>query len=64
MFDASDTFFPKDRDIERGARRLLEKEARQQRKDVKVGKAAKSVTIDSKGGRIIIEKGDKRIEIG
>jgi hypothetical protein len=64
LFDASDTFFPKDKDIERGARRLLEREARLQAKDVKIGKGAKSVTIDSKGGRIVIEKGGKRIEIG
>jgi hypothetical protein len=26
LFDASDTFFPKEKDIERGARKLLEKE--------------------------------------
>jgi hypothetical protein len=65
LFDASDTFFPKEKDIERGARRLLEKEARLRRKDgVKIGRQGKSLTIDGKGGKIIIEKGDKRIEIG
>jgi hypothetical protein len=33
--------------------------------DIKIAsRAGKSVTIDGKGGKIIIEKGDKRIEIG
>ncbi|MDB5034162.1 MAG: hypothetical protein JWQ98_1403 [Chlorobi bacterium] len=63
-FDASETFFPKDRDIERGARRMIERERRQQRQDVRIKGRGKSVTIDGKGGRIVIEKGDKRIEIG
>jgi hypothetical protein len=66
-FDAAEAFFPKDRSIERGARRLLEREKRLRRIDREVKqkmKPSKSVTIDSKGGRIIIEKGDKRIEIG
>ena len=62
-FDAAETFFPKDRDIERGARRLMEKQQRIRRREVKIN-GKKSLTIDSKGGRIIIEKGDKRIEIG
>lgn len=67
LFDASDTFFPKDKDVERGARKLLEREARMRQKDsgsVKMGKGNKSLVIDGKTGKIIIEKGDKRIEIG
>lgn len=71
-FDFFDAYYPKDRDIERGARKMLEREARQRRRDgghgVSIGKgqgaAKKSVTIDGRAGRIIIEKGDKRIEIG
>lgn len=75
LFDASDTFFPKERDIERGARRMLEREARQRRREMRetgrsnsrefrIGHGDKSVTIDGKAGRIVIEKGGKRIEIG
>ncbi len=67
LFDASDTFFPKDRDVERGARRMLEREARQRKRDARefrIGTGDKSVTIDGKAGRIVIEKGGKRIEIG
>jgi hypothetical protein len=62
-FDAAETFYPKERDIERGARRLLERQHRLRRRELKIN-GKKSLTIDSKGGRIIIEKGDKRIEIG
>lgn len=67
LFDASDTFFPKEKDVERGARRLLERESRQRGKDsgtVKMGSGKKSLVIDGKSGKIIIERGDKRIEIG
>lgn len=64
LFDASDTFFPKDRDIERGARRIMEREARQRRRAKAQTDGKKSFTIDAKDGRLIIEKGDKRIEIG
>lgn len=64
LFDASDTFFPKDRDIERGARRIMEREARQRRRAKVQIDGKKTFTIDSKNGRLIIEKGDKRIEIG
>ncbi len=65
VFDASDTFFPKEKSVERGARRLLEREGRQQKGGVTVGtRRGKSLTIDSRAGKIIIEKGDKRIEIG
>ncbi|HVZ40139.1 MAG TPA: 2TM domain-containing protein [Candidatus Kapabacteria bacterium] len=71
-FDFFDAYYPKERDIERGARKMVEREARQRRRDnwngVSVGKgsgpAKKSVTIDGRAGKIIIEKGDKRIEIG
>ncbi len=65
MFDASDTFFPKERSIERGARRILAREKNVRQKGVKVAsKGGKSLTIDGKAGKIIIEKGGKRIEIG
>ena len=68
LFDASDTFFPKDKDIERGARRLLARQDRQRSREVKVQHGShgsrKSLIIDGKAGKIIIEKGDKRIEIG
>lgn len=63
MFDASDTFFPKDKALERGARRILAQQKRTETKAVR-SKSGKSLTIDSKAGKIIIEKGDKRIEIG
>jgi len=65
LFDASNTFFPKERAVEWGARRILERENRRQRKEVRIGgKGRKNLTIDGKAGKIIIEKGDKRIEIG
>jgi hypothetical protein len=65
LFDASDAFFPKEKDIERGARRLVERQNRQRARDVKVQNGSrKSLIIDGKAGKIIIERGDKRIEIG
>lgn len=65
MFDASDTFFPKEGAVERGARRIVAQQKRKHAKTVRPKTAGgKSLTIDSKAGKIIIEKGDKRIEIG
>jgi len=69
-FDAAETFFPKEKDIERGALKILEREDRKRRKlelenARNRGKGVrKSLTLDSKAGKIIIEHGDKRIEIG
>lgn len=65
-FDASDTFWPKEKDIDRGARRLMEKRARQEAELRKLERknAPKHFTFEAKEGRIVIEKGDKRIEIG
>lgn len=66
-FDTADTFFPKERDIERGAMRIIQKEQRKKYKEqlasVK-GNTRRSFIFDSKAGKIVIEKGDKRIEIG
>jgi hypothetical protein len=65
-FDAADTFWPKEKDIDRGARRLIEKRIRQEAELRKLQKkhAPKQFTFEARDGRIVIEKGDKRIEIG
>lgn len=60
-FDASDTFWPKEEKVERGARRMVEQRRRRARH--RSGNR-KGVMIDSKSGKIIIEKGDKYIQIG
>jgi hypothetical protein len=64
LFHASGAFFPKERDIERGARRLLEKQGRKQMKEGSRTSWQKNITLNSGNGKIVIEKGDKRIEIG
>lgn len=67
-FDAAETFFPKEKDIERGALKILEKEDRRRRRleaeNARGRGIRKSLTLDSKAKKIIIEHGDKRIEIG
>lgn len=67
-FDAAETYFPKEKDIERGALKILEKEDRRRRRleaeNVRGRGVRKSLTLDSKAKKIIIEHGDKRIEIG
>ncbi len=60
-FDAADTFWPKEEKMERGARRLIQRRDRMARRQ---GMGRKGLVIDSKSGKIIIEKGDKYIEIG
>jgi|GEM_PF-531602 len=72
FFDTVNTFWPKERDIEKGTRKFLQQRARERQKTERVlarasaGTRGGSVTINGgrRGGRIIIEKGDKRIEIG
>ena len=66
VFDASDTFWPKEKDIDRGARRILEKRARQEAEIRKLQRkqASKQFTFEARDGKIVIERGDKRIEIG
>ncbi len=69
--DASEAFRPKEKDVERGARRLLRKEQKERRKEesrqywhnLSEG-IKKQFVVDSKQGKVIIQKGDRRIEIG
>lgn len=76
-FDASEAFWPKEKDIVKGAERLLEKEARTGRKksrkisvDTKGSGShgaqsfSRNIVIDARNKKLIIEKGDRRIEIG
>lgn len=71
VMDASEAFHPKEKDVERGAQRLLRREQKERRKDenrqywhnLSEG-IKKQFTVDTKRGKIIIEKGDRRIEIG
>lgn len=65
-FDASDTFWPKEKDIDRGARRLMEKRARQEAELKKLQRknGPKQFIFEARDGKIVIEKGDRRIEIG
>ena len=69
-FDAAEAFYPKDRDVERGAQRLLQKEQKERRKQERKDQwqnlaegICKQFTVDGRK-RIIIEKGDRRIKIG
>lgn len=74
-FDASEAFFPKKKDIERGAEKLLVKERRGKKErslhrhmmggrveDAPQPKS--SIVFDSKQKKLIVEKGGRRIEIG
>lgn len=65
-FDATDTFWPKEKDIDRGARRLMEKKVKQEAELRKLQKKnmPKQFIFEARDGKIVIEKGDKRIEIG
>ena len=64
-FDASDAFWPKEKEIERGARKLLEKQAEEVRRlERERRKTSKSFVLETKEGKLIIERGDRRIEIG
>ena len=70
-FDAAEAFYPKERDVERGARRLLQREQKERRKQEQKQKWSniadgirQQFTVDSHRGKIVIEKGDRRIEIG
>lgn len=62
MFDAAGTFFPKEREVERGARRILERRARKAKKTTR--SVNERFSIEAKGGKLIIEKGNKKIELG
>lgn len=82
-FDASEAFFPKEKDIDRGARKLLRKERKQalrerreeerirrhesrleSRSDRHRSKSSKNIMLDTKRKKLIIESGERRIEIG
>ena len=69
--DAKEAFHPKEKDIDKGARRLLQKEQKERSKQERQQywhnmseSIKKQFTVDSHRGKIIIEKGDRRIEIG
>lgn len=69
--DAKEAFRPKEKDIDKGARRLLHKEQKERSKLERQQywhnmseNIKKQFTVDSRRGKIIIEKGDRRIEIG
>lgn len=69
--DAMEAFNPKEKDIEKGAQHLLRKEQKERNKmerqrhwqNLSQG-IKKQFTVDTRKGKIIIEKGDRRIEIG
>ncbi|MCB0711556.1 MAG: 2TM domain-containing protein [Ignavibacteriae bacterium] len=70
-FDAAEAFYPKDRDVERGAIRMVQKEQKERQKQERkqqwhnlANGIRKQFTVENKQGKIIIEKGDRRIEIG
>jgi hypothetical protein len=65
-FDAADTFWPKEKDIDRGARRIIEKRARLEAelKRLQRKNQPKHITVEARAGKLVIERGDKRIEIG
>lgn len=62
-FDVSDAFWPKEKQIERGAQALLKRRERLANRKQSGGKLKAGLTIES-NGRITIEKGDKFIRIG
>ncbi len=62
-FDAADAFYPNEKKVERGAQRLLARQRREEWKEI--GRSFKrSFKVDHRPGKIVIQKGDKRIEIG
>jgi hypothetical protein len=77
-FHAAGAFFPKDSEVEKGARKLVEKRRKELAKQQKEmewkngkqwqfkadGNVKGSLTIVPSRGKIIIEKGDRRFEIG
>lgn len=70
-FDAMEAFRPKERDVLRGAERLLNKERKERKKQERqeywsnlADGFKKQFRVDHKSGKIVIEKGDRRIEIG
>ena len=78
-FDASEAFRPKEKDVEKGAERLLMKQDRESKLRKKSRRIsfdtgttsshgaqtfARNIVIDAKQKKLIIEKGDRRIEIG
>ncbi|MGE3799542.1 MAG: 2TM domain-containing protein [Candidatus Kapaibacterium sp.] len=70
-FDAAEAFYPKERDVERGAIRMVQKEQKERLKQERKQQwhnladgIRKQFTVENKQGKIIIEKGDRRIEIG
>jgi len=67
-FDAASTFWPDEKQIERGANRILRKQKSTTKTNFNIGKGeikAKSgkYSIDISSGKIIISNGDKHIEI-
>lgn len=74
-FDFAEAFYPKEKDIERGAQRMLRKQQKDRKRleihyDPQTSDphgfhpSRKNIIIDRKQGKIIVEKGNKRIEIG
>ena len=70
-FDAAEAFYPKEKDVERGVRRLLKKEQKERRKRERkeswhslANSLRKQLSVENKRGKIVIEKGDRRIKIG
>jgi hypothetical protein len=62
-FDARITFFPSDERIEYGARYLIEEREREEWRSIRRS-LRKQYLVERHNGKIVIEKGDKGIEMG
>lgn len=63
-FDTANTFWPNDKEIEKGARKVIAKENRQRQQLLQERQRRQKFTIETKGSKLVIQKGNKRLEIG
>lgn len=63
-FDAANTFWPSEKEIEKGARKVMQREARERQKQQRELQRQQKFTIETKGNKLVIQKGNKRLEIG
>jgi hypothetical protein len=63
-FDAANTFWPSDKEIEKGARKVVQRQMRERQQQQRELQRQQKFTIETKGNKLVIQKGNKRLEIG
>jgi len=63
-FDAANTFWPSEKEIEKGARKLAQRQAHERQQQQRELQRRQKFTIETKGNKLVIQKGNKRLEIG